>query len=125
MTITSFVDRAQRGYDWLASDEAKRLGFDINLLNPDLLNLEDACGCALGETYQMGNYWDAMERLADEGYPVVTIDDDMAVDGEQCSTYLWERMHGFLLGGAEPISRSAYAELTDAWRHVIKKERDR
>lgn len=122
---TSFIDRAQRGYNFLASEEGKRLGFDVNLLNPDTLELSDACGCALGQTFLGGHYWDAAERLADEGYLIVTIDDAAYLD-DQCLTYLWERMHGFMLttadGGNGP---QEYAALTDAWREVIKRERDR
>lgn len=117
MTTTSFTDRAQRGYDWLASDEAKRLGFDINLLNPDLLDLSDVCGCVLGETYQMGSYWDAIDHLFDEGYSVAIAEDWFAAPE-------WEQAHGFLLTGDDSYDKAAYAELTDAWRQVIKKERD-
>lgn len=121
--MTTFIERAQRGYTFIASDEGKRLGFDVNLLNPDTIDLSDACGCALGETYFSGNYWDAAERLADEGYPVTTLD-DVAIDLErdQCPTYLWEREHGFMLPEG---TLQGWAQLTDAWREVIKRERDR
>lgn len=122
------VQRATRGYRFIASDEGKRLGFDVNLLNPDTLDLSDACGCALGETYQMGNYWDAAERLADEGYPIVTTDDAYYAQTDQRNqslTLLWERMHGFMLGDPDDATPRGYAALTDAWREVIKRERDR
>lgn len=120
------VTRATRGYRLLASPEGRRLGFNVNLLNPDTLEMSDGCYCALGETYEGGSYWDAVERLSLEGYPATTLDDDY--DTESSPTYLWERMHGFNLAGADtPLGAStikAYAALTDAWREVIKKERD-
>jgi hypothetical protein len=123
------VTRATRGYQLLASPEGRRLGFNVNLLNPDTLEMSDGCYCALGETYEGGSYWDAVERLADEGYPAVTLDDATYLDAEaeeRCPTYFWERMHGFIL---LPIVEAAsviksYAALTDAWREVIKRERD-
>lgn len=125
----SFIERAQRGYNFLASEEGKRLGFDVNLLNPDTLDLSDACGCALGETFFAGYYWDAADRLADEGYPIVTLDDATYLDAddeERCPTYLWERMHGFMLNAADGANGpQEYAALTDAWREVIKRERDK
>lgn len=140
MTLSheQYVERATRGYQFLASSEGQRLGFNVHLLNPDTLDLSDACGCALGETYEMGNYWDAAERLAEEGYLIVTLDDvflaDISATEDKSLTYLWERMHGFMLlplveapikSYAEaPSTIKSYAALTDAWREVIKKERE-
>lgn len=122
------VERATRGYRFLASDEGKRLGFDVNLLNPDTIDLSSACCCALGQTYEMGSYWNAIERLADEGYPVVTTDDawDVELDRDNRSlVYAWERQHGFIATrGDNPSSPRSFAQLTDAWREVIKRERD-
>jgi hypothetical protein len=130
MTVSHdvLVERATRGYRFLASDEGKRLGFDVNLLNPDTIDLSSTCDCALGETYEMGSYWDAIERLADENYPVSTIDDAWDIElsgGDRSLTYLWERRHGFATGlGDNPGRTRGYAQLTDAWREVIKRERD-
>jgi hypothetical protein len=122
------VQRATRGYAFLR-DEGPRLGFDVNLLDPDLLDLSDSCDCALGETYEMGSYWDAVERLADEGYPVATIDEAWDVElnqGSHSLTFTWERQHGFAVGrGDNGNLVRGYAQLTDAWREVIKRERDR
>jgi len=122
------VARATRGYQLLASPEGRRLGFNVNLLNPDTLEMSDGCYCALGETYEGGSYWDAVERLADEGYPATTLDDTCYyARSDAWPTFIWDRMHGFILSGADvtgPESLRAYAALTDAWREVIKKERD-
>jgi len=124
---TSYRKRAQRGYRFLASDEGKRLGFNVHLLNSDMLELSDACNCALGETFEGGSYWDAAERLADEGYPVITMDDALLseVSFDVRPTYTWEREHGFILAGGDPSTPQEYTKLTEAWREVIKEERDR
>lgn len=125
VTNTEFIDRARRGYNFLR-DEGPRLGFNVNLLSPDTLDLSDACGCALGETFEMGHYWDAADYLAANGYPVATLDEATysQVGDEPWPTFMWERQHGFMLAGADPVTPQAYAELTDAWREVIKRERD-
>lgn len=131
VTYDALLGRATRGYRFLASDEGKRLGFEVGLLNPGTLDLSDACGCALGETYQGGSYWDAIDRLDEENYPVATLDDVILADTsgiaeDESLTYLWERMHGFILLPLveAPSTIKSYAALTDAWREVIKKERD-
>jgi hypothetical protein len=49
------VKRATCGYRFLASDEGKRLRFDVNLLNPDTIDLSSACDCALGVSPTCGS----------------------------------------------------------------------
>lgn len=123
LSYDELVARATRGYRLLASPEGRRLGFNVNLLNPDTLEMSDGCYCALGETYEGGSYWDAVERLADEGYPATTLDGTTfnTYSNGPWPTYIWDRMHGFILAGADPNTLEAYARLTDAWREVIKK----
>lgn len=120
MTTTQFIEQAQRGYDFLAT-VGRQWDFDVVRLNPDTLDMSSGMDCAL---CQAGNthYWKAMERLADEGYPVTDAEmvHELEGDGDACCTYLWEQAHGFRL-----VPGVGYARLTEAWREVIKKARDR
>jgi hypothetical protein len=130
MTLSheQYVERATRGYRFLASSEGQRLGFNVHLLNPDTLDLSDGCDCALGETYEGGSYWDAVDRLAEEEYPATSLDQAWSLENERyrmSSTLIWERRHGFLVGmGDDTDPVRGYALLTAAWREVIKRERD-
>lgn len=123
MVSTEFIEAAQRGYDFLAT-QGKQWDFEVSRLNPDTLELSTASNCAIAQAAGV-HYWAAIERLAEQGFPVT--DNDMAYDLETFAefparcTFLWERRHGFRLIGHE---EGGYAGLTEAWREVIKRARD-
>jgi hypothetical protein len=122
---TAFTEAAQRGYDFLVA-KAWQWDFDVSRLNPDTLDVSSGHDCALSQAAGT-MYWHAIQRLADEGYPVT--DGDMLIEIEDSpygasAIFSWERAHGFRLQPGIPFSPEAYDELTQAWREVIKKARD-
>lgn len=117
------TEAAVNGYTFLKEHGAE-FGLDVSRLNPDTLDLASGCDCALAQAFGADGYWAAIEALA-SSFPVTT--QDMAIgisldEAEQRATVLWERLHGFTLkSGVEPYD---YAQLTEAWRMVIKSNRD-
>jgi hypothetical protein len=120
---------AVRGYTFLKEHGAK-YGLDVSRLNPDTLDLASGCDCALAQAYgsegtwTTRGYWAAIQKLA-PSFPVTT--QAMSVDfffaeDEQRSALAWERAHGFIIKYvADPYG---YIQLTEAWRAVIKANRD-
>lgn len=134
MTRPSFDDllvRANRGYDWMTSDEGKRLDLDVSQINVDTLDMVQGHSCALSQASGL-NYERMMDRLDEENYPVVTSDDHINVyiddlERTMCLAPVWEQHHGFnLTKGAGNIEERSilFAELTEAWRQVIKERRE-
>jgi hypothetical protein len=99
--LTTVEEAVQRGLEWLQSEQARSLGYDINNIDPDTLISQSVVYCPLAQASGT-KFWDA-PRPWDNA------------DHRQ-----WEIDHGFSLDElALDIDYNDWNILTQAWKQAL------
>ncbi len=93
MSTVDYTEQINRGIEFLNKE---RRGW-VDEIDPTKLNLNDVCGCVLGQLY--GNFYEAMTELG-----------IWDVEGE-ATTFGFE---------GDPFNDLNYRQLTEQWVHRIK-----
>src|SRR5262245_56597800 len=103
-----------KGMTWLKSDEARNLGYDLNRVNLDGLDMTNPNLCVLGQAAAPTTwYWDAPRP----GLGPRPIGGEGESDWHEARKE-WDTAHGFC------ANEDSWDQLEDAWKAAIRAERD-
>src|SRR5262245_24420385 len=106
-----------KGLTWLKSDEARKLGYDLNRVRLDDIRMNNPTYCVLGQASPTGWFWDAPRP-----HPVGPLRPGFLLgeDGDwDMRRKAWDVDHGFWT-----LVDGGWDQVTDAWVAAIQADRD-